>query len=99
MFQVGDRIEVDRAHGRKVRAVILEVLYSNATYRAKVRREDNQQEDVFIWNIFQDEISVRKIEPSPTVTMTLEEFDQKIEAARASGYRSGWDDHEERKHW
>lgn len=91
MFQIGDRIELDQAHGRKVRAVILEVDFGNSIYRTRVRREDNGQEDVFIWNIYQDKISVRKIEPSPTITMTLAEFEQKIAAARAGGYEEGFE--------
>lgn len=61
MFQVGDKIQVDKDHGKSVTAKILEIQYRNSTYIARVFREDKQAEDVFAWNIYQDEISVRKI--------------------------------------
>lgn len=89
MFQVNDRIEVDRPFGNKITATILEVEFRNSTYIAKVRREDNGQEDVFAWNIYQDNISVRMAAPLPMVSMTQAEFDRRIAAARAEGYHDG----------
>lgn len=61
MFQVNDHIQVDKGHGRVVTAKIVEVQFRNSTYIAKVVRDDTGQEDVWVWNIYQDEISVRKI--------------------------------------
>lgn len=61
-FNVGDRIEKRRVFARDVRAEILTLRYVNATNIAKVLREDNGQEDVWIWNDFQTGISVFKIE-------------------------------------
>lgn len=89
MFKVGDRIEVDRAFGRKVTAVILELQFRNDTYICRVRKEDTGQEDAFAWNIHQDEISVRLAAPEPMVTMTQAEFDRRIAMATAIGFREG----------
>lgn len=61
MFQVGDKISVDKGLNRTVTATILEVEYRKGTYIAKVFNETKNQEDVFAWNIYQDEISVKKI--------------------------------------
>ena len=63
MFQVGDKISVDKGSSRKPTvATIIEVEYRNQTYIAKVIREDNGKEDVFAWHIYQDEISVKKVQ-------------------------------------
>lgn len=60
MFQVGDKIEIIRDHGRRLRAEILEVQFRNNTYVCRVLRKDTGKEDVFAWNICQDELSVKK---------------------------------------
>jgi hypothetical protein len=61
MLNVGDRIQVDKAFGLKIVARILEIQYRNGACIAKVFREDYRKEDVFVWNICQVGISVRKI--------------------------------------
>ncbi len=95
MFQVGDRIEIDRSHGRKVTAVISEVQFRNETYIAKVRRDDTGQDDVFVWNIYQDEISVRKI----GVVLTTEQFDGLMREKYGEGFRAGMASARERSDW
>lgn len=90
MFQPGDRIEIDKPHGKKITAMILTVDYRNATYIARVRREDTGEEDVFAWNIYQDEISVRMAAPEPMVTMTQRELANRIAGATATGYSVGY---------
>jgi len=90
MFKTGDRIQVDKEFGKTVTATILEIDYRNGTNIAKVRRDDTGQEDIFAWNIYQDEISVRIATSQPTVTMTQQEFDRKIADATAEGYKTGY---------
>lgn len=61
MFQVGDRIQVDKGLGHITTAKILEVEFRQGTYICKVWDESRNRENVFAWHIYQDEISVKKI--------------------------------------
>lgn len=85
MFQTGDRIQVEKGLGRTIRARILRVEFSNATYRALVLREDNGKEDVFVWNIYQDEISVKKLAGE----MSLEELKILLKTEYNRGFAAG----------
>lgn len=86
MFETGDRIQVDRERGRRINARILGVEFANATYRAVVMREDNGQEDVFVWNIYQDEISVRKLSGE----MSLADLQQLLKSKETEGFKAGF---------
>ena len=88
MFQTGDRIEASKGLNRVVRARILSVEYENATYRATVLREDTGRLDCFIWNIYQDEISVKKLEGE----MSLVEFQALLESQYKDGYTAGFNE-------
>lgn len=85
MFQVGDTIESERSNGVKHTATILEIEFRNSTYICKVKRADSGEEDVWAWHIYQDNISVRKIQPE-MVTMTKAEFDRALAEKYQEGY-------------
>jgi hypothetical protein len=61
MFQANDKVRIDKPFDQHVSATILKIDENGRRSVALVRRDDDQQEDVWAWHPAQVGVSVHKL--------------------------------------
>lgn len=92
MFKRGDRIQVTKSANNVVFARILVVDYKpeTTTYTVLAIREDNAQQTVLVWNAYQNELSIRKLEGEMSIETWLSLLQIRYNQGYNQGYSDGW---------